>query len=121
MFDQVSIIGCGLIGSSILKNINDNQLTYQILRKSISKMIMDIYENTRMIINKLELNSISHIRDHSNFVVSMSKEMNNYCLSIRDFLFENVYNHKNLLIKRRNAEDIIIKLFKYSEVLLFSE
>ena len=97
------------------KQINENLLTYQILRKSISKMIMDIYEHTRKIIDKLELKSLKDVRDHSCFVVSMSQEMNNNCFSIRDFLYENVYNHKSLLIKRKRAEEIIVKLFNYFE------
>lgn len=95
--------------------INENLLTYQILRKSISKIIMDIYEHTRKIIDKLELKSLKDVRDHSSFVVSMSEEMNSNCLSIRDFLYENVYNHKSLLIKRKRAEEIIVKLFNYFE------
>ena len=98
------------------KQINENLLTYQILRKSISKIIMDIYEHTRKIIDKLELKSLKDVTDHSSFVVSMSKEMNSNCLSIRDFLYENVYNHKSLLIKRTRAEEIIVKLFNYFEV-----
>ncbi len=97
------------------KQINDNILTYQILRKSISKMIMDIYEHTRKVINRSELKSLESIRNHSNFVVSMSQDMNSNCLSIRDFLYENVYNHKSLLIKRKRAEKIIVKLFNYFE------
>ena len=97
------------------KQINENLLTYQILRKSISKMIMDIYEHTRKIIDKLELKSLQDVRDHSCFIVSMSQEMKSNCFSIRDFLYENVYNHKSLLIKRKRAEEIIIKLFNYFE------
>jgi len=98
------------------KLINDNLLTYQILRKSISKMIMDIYEHTKKIIEKLELKSIEVLKDQSSFVVSMSQEMNINCISIRDFLYENVYNHKSLLIKRKRAEEIIVRLFEYFEI-----
>ena len=98
------------------KQINENLLTYQILRKSISEIIMDIYEHTRKVIDKLELKSLNDVRNHSSFVVSMSEEMKSNCLSIRDFLYENVYNHKSLLIKRTRAEEIIVKLFNYFEV-----
>ena len=41
--------------------------------------------------------------------------MNRNCLSIKDFLNQYVYNHKSLLIKRKKAETIIVKLFKYFE------
>jgi len=95
------------------KEINDNQLTYQLLRKSISKMIADIYENTKNILSKLDLYSIESIMKQKFFVISMSDEMNKNCISIRDFLHENVYNHKSLLLKRKKAEKIIMELFKY--------
>ena len=100
---------------SCYKKINENLLTYQILRKSISKIIMDIYENTKKNIDKLEFKFLKDVRDHSNFVVSMSDEMKSNCLSVKDFLYQNVYNHKSLLIKRKKAEKIIIKLFNYFE------
>ena len=76
---------------------------------------MDIYHHTGKIIDKLEIKSLKDVRDYSSSVVSMSNEMNSNCLLIRDFLYENVYNHKSLLIKRKRAEEIIVKLFNYFE------
>ncbi len=96
--------------------INENHLTYQVLRKSISTMISDIYYNTKKNLQKFEINSYESIRNHSNFLVSMSKKMNDNSLSIKDFLFENVYNHNSLMIKRKKAEEIIIKLFDYYKI-----
>ena len=61
--------------------------------------------------HQFEINSIQSIKKHSNFLVTMSEKMNENCLTIKDFLFENVYNHKTLMIKRKRAEQIIIKLF----------
>ena len=96
--------------------INENHLTYQVLRKSISTMISDIYYNTKKNLQKFEINSYESIRNHSNFLVSMSKKMNDNSLSIKDFLFENVYNNNSLMIKRKKAEEIIIKLFDYYKI-----
>jgi len=97
------------------KKINENHLTFQLLRKSISAMISDIYVNTKTNIIKLNLNSLDDIKNHNDFIVKMSKEMNDKCVSIRDFLNENVYNHQTLLVKRKKAEEIIMRLFKYFE------
>ncbi|MBS57067.1 MAG: deoxyguanosinetriphosphate triphosphohydrolase [Rickettsiales bacterium] len=97
------------------KKINENHLTFQLLRKSISAMISDIYVNTKTNIMKLNLNSLDDINNHNDFIVKMSKEMNDKCLSIRDFLNENVYNHQTLLVKRKKAEEIIMRLFRYFE------
>tara|TARA_Y100000590_G_C15649210_1_gene988090 strand:- start:221 stop:1342 length:1122 start_codon:yes stop_codon:yes gene_type:complete len=92
-------------------SIQNNYLVYQVLRKSISNMIKDIYDNTKMTIINSNLNTFEDIKNHNNFVVSMSEDMIDHCASIRNFLFENVYNHKSLLIKRKKAEQIIDKLF----------
>ena len=97
------------------KNINDNHLIYQVLRKSISYMINDIYKNTKKNINEYNIKSLNEVKNHYTYSVSMSEEMNNNCKSIRDFLFDKVYNHKSLLIKRKRSEEIIVKLFKFFE------
>jgi len=96
--------------------INQNHLTYQVLRKSISTMIYDIYNNTKKNLRDFEINSIKSIKNKSNFLVSMSEKMNEHSLSIKDFLFDNVYNHKSLMIKRKKAEQTIIKLFNYYKI-----
>ena len=43
----------------------------------------------------------------------MSKKMKNNCNEIRNYLYENVYNHPKLIDKKSNAENIIFKLFEY--------
>ncbi len=95
------------------KVINSNQLMYQMIRKSISKMIMDVYDNTKKIIYKSNLKTLNNIKDQQMFTVSMSEDMNKKCFTIKKFLYDNLYNHKSLLLKRSNSEKIITKLFNY--------
>ncbi len=108
--------------NNIIKKINkrfptldDGLLTYQILRMSISDMINDIIkESTKLI----ELNKIKNFKDVQNFnkfLIVMSLEMKKDCQEIRNFLYENVYNHSKLLEKRSDVEKIINKLFQYFE------
>ena len=96
-------------------NIEDNILTYQILRKSISQMINDIIKNSIDMISKYNIKTVDDIKSHKYFLISMSKKMKNKCLDIRNFLYHNVYNHPKLLKKRSNAENIIFKIFEYYE------
>ena len=79
-------------------------------------MIYDIYYNTKKKLKNFEINSHASIINQPKFLVSMSKKMNENSLYIKDFLFDNVYNHKNLILKRNKAEEIIIKLFKYYKI-----
>tara|TARA_B100000579_G_scaffold434621_1_gene455909 strand:- start:829 stop:1716 length:888 start_codon:yes stop_codon:yes gene_type:complete len=106
----------------LIKQINDqfpkienNLLTYQILRMSISKMINNIIINSTKLISEYNINSIDNIKNHDKFLILMSEDMKKDCLEISEYLYENVYNHKKLLEKRSNAEKIILKLFNYFE------
>ena len=96
-------------------NIEDNILTYQILRTSISQMINDIIQSSNNLINKYEIKTLEDIRLHNFFLISMSDKMKIKCLDIRNFLYENVYNHPKLIKKRLNSENIIFKIFEYYE------
>ena len=42
MFEKISIIGCGLIGSSILRNINNNKISKSVTVFDKSKDVLDI-------------------------------------------------------------------------------
>jgi len=94
-------------------NIENNILTYQILRTSISEMIDDIINNSLNMINKFNIKTINDIKSHNFFLISMSDNIKKECLDIRSFLYENVYNHPKLLKKRSNSENIIFKIFEY--------
>jgi dGTPase len=94
-------------------NIEDNLLTYQILRLSISEMINDIIVNSTENIANFEIKNFENIQDSQKFIISMSKKMQRECNQIRNFLYENVYNHPKLIEKKSNSENIVFKLFEY--------
>ena len=48
MFDKISIIGCGLIGSSILRNINDNKIGKNVTVYDKSKNVVDIIKREKL-------------------------------------------------------------------------
>jgi dGTPase len=80
---------------------------------SISQMIQDILDNSQKMIKKFNINSIEDIRNHKFFLISMSQKLMKDCSEIREFLYDNVYNHSKLLNKRSNAENIVFKIFDY--------
>ena len=96
-------------------NIENNILTYQILRMSISDMVNDIKNFSSKMIKKNKIKQLNDIKNAKNFLISMSKKMEDNCSEIRSFLYNNVYNHPKLLEKRSNSEKIIFKLFQYFE------
>ena len=97
------------------KEIENNILIYQILRKSISNMINDINQNSKKVIEQNKINNIEDIKNFKFFLISMSNEMKTNCSEISSFLYANVYNHPNLLKIKKHSENIIFKLFEYYE------
>jgi len=95
------------------KIIDDKLLMFQVLRKSMSIMIEDIYKQTNKNIFNLNIKSKEEFQNYNNFIVTFSPIMTSNSKDIKSFLFENVYNHQNLLDKRKNVEKIISNLFEY--------
>ncbi len=48
MFDKISVIGCGLIGSSILRNINNNQISKSVTVYDKSKSVIDVVKKEKL-------------------------------------------------------------------------
>ena len=78
-------------------------------------MINDIIKKSLEIIKELNIKDINDIKRNKYFLISMSKKLEKDCIDIRKFLYENVYNHKKLLEKKFNSENIILKIFEYYE------
>jgi len=94
-------------------NIQDSLLTYQMLRISISKMINDIIKNSNKNLINFKITNLNEVFVHDKFMISMSEKMKKDCLTIRKYLYENVYNHSKLINKRKEVEKIVLKLFDY--------
>ena len=48
MFEKITIIGCGLIGSSILRNINNNELSNSVTVFDKSKYVVETIKNEKL-------------------------------------------------------------------------
>ena len=97
----------------VYKDISDKLLVYQVLRKSISNMINDVYETTKKNLYKNNIKSINDVHKGKNFVVTFSDEMKINCDIIKKFLFDKVYNHSDLSEKRVYSKKVISSLFAY--------
>ncbi len=95
------------------KTIDDKLLMFQVLRNSMSIMIDDIFNQTSKNILDFKIENKKEFHNYKNFIVTFSPYMISESKKIKTFLFDNVYNHKNLLDKRQNVERIISNLFKY--------
>ena len=78
----------------------------QIIRGIVNEMVNDIITNT-----KKKIKNVKEVYNHNNLIVTFSKEMNLFDLSIKSFLKKKMYLSKNVLIKTNMGKKIIKFLF----------
>jgi len=83
----------------------------QIIRGIINEMVKDVILNTKKNIKKEKINSIKDIYHSKNLLVTFSKEMKLFDISIKSFLRERMYFSKNVLKKTNYGKKIIKILF----------
>ncbi len=83
----------------------------QIIRGIINEMVKDVIVNTKKNIKKEKINSIKDIYHSKNLLVTFSKEMELFDISIKSFLRERMYFSKNVLKKTNYGKKIIKILF----------
>ncbi len=83
----------------------------QIIREIINEMVKDVILNTK---KNLKIYNIKNIKDvyRSKYpLVSFSKNMSLFDISVKNFLKKNMYYHKNVIHKTNLGKKIITKLF----------
>ena len=83
----------------------------QIIRDIVNEMVNDIIVNTKRKIKAEKIKTIKDIYSHTNLIVTFSKEMNLFDLSIKSFLKERMYFSTNVLKKTNMGKKIIKFLF----------
>jgi dGTPase len=83
----------------------------QIIRGIINEMVNDIIINTKKKIKEKKIKTIKDVYNHNDLIVTFSKQMNLFDLSIKSFLKEKMYFSKNVLKKTNMGKRIIKFLF----------
>jgi len=83
----------------------------QIIRDTVNEMVNDIITNTKKKIKKEKIKSIQDVYNNKNLIVTFSKEMNLFDISIKSFLKERMYFSSNVLKKTNMGKKIIKFLF----------
>ena len=83
----------------------------QIIRDIVNEMVNDIIRNTKKKIKKEKIKSIQDVYNNTNLIVTFSKEMNLFDISIKSFLKERMYLSSNVLKKTNMGKKIIKSLF----------
>ena len=70
MFEKISIIGCGLIGSSILRNINNNEISKSITIFDKSKSVIETIKKEKLC-NNISKDIQSAIKDSDLIILAV--------------------------------------------------
>jgi len=94
-----------------LKTKDKELVLRQIVRDIINEMVKDIIINTRKNLKYAKLKNINDVYKTKIHLVNFSDKMINFDLSIKSFLKARMYNHKSVLKKTRQGQNIVRALF----------
>ena len=96
-----------------LKTFRREIIVNQIVRELINEMVMDVIRSTNYNIRKFKIKSLKDVYKQDELTVDFSYKMKNSVNQIRNFLKDNMYNNKRVLIKTNHGKKVINNLFKY--------
>ena len=85
----------------------------QIVRELINVMVVDVINTTNRNLKKYNPQSIEDIYKQDRLIVDFSDKMKKVDMHIKDFLRQNMYNHKKVIINTNKGKRIIKVLFNY--------
>ena len=95
------------------KNFRREIIINQIVRELINVMVVDVIDTTNRNLKKYNPQSIKDIYKQDHLIVDFSDKMKKVDMQIKDFLRQNMYNHKKVIINTNKGERIIKVLFNY--------
>jgi len=96
-----------------IKNFRKEIIINQIVRDLINLMVVDVIKTTNKNLMKINPQDINDIYNENCKIVDFSQKMKNIDNQIKDFLKDNMYNHKSVILNTNRGKEIISDLFKY--------
>jgi len=95
-----------------IKNYRREVIINQIIRDLINEMVLDVIKTTNINLSKNKPKALKDIYKQKKLIVDFSYKMKTVDNQIKDFLNQNMYNHKSVLINTNKGKKIINDLFK---------
>ncbi len=111
---EIEVIG--KIYRQILKKypkIKRELLVSEAKKRIINYMVLDVVLQTKENIKKYNIKTVDDLRNHDQFVVHFSKELEAMHQHLKQFLFEKMYRHYSVNRMTANARKIIHHLFDF--------
>lgn len=92
-------------------NCDDKIQIYNITRNTISRMVLDILEQSRKNIKELNINSCEDIRNAKIPVANFSPNMQKDVLELKNYLMDNLYRSSHIVAMEIKSQQIMRDLF----------
>ncbi len=92
-------------------NLERHRLVHEANRRMINRMIVDLTRQTYKNIKEFNIKTIADIRNLDRALVTFSPGMTENIKAIKQFLFENMYNHYKVCRMTSKAKRVITDLF----------
>ena len=110
--DKIPVISDIIYKHKKKLRMKDKELVLrQIVRDIINEMVKDVIINTRKNLKYAKLKNINDVYKTKIHLVNFSDKMINFDLSIKSFLKARMYNHKSVLKKTKQGQNIVKALF----------
>ncbi|HED33682.1 MAG TPA: deoxyguanosinetriphosphate triphosphohydrolase [Gammaproteobacteria bacterium] len=93
-------------------DINNTCLIHEVIRRMISRMVVDLIDTSRQRIEQLNLDHPDDARKLDHYVIGFSEEMQTQTLELKRFLMTNLYRHYRVQRMTTKAERVLSALFE---------
>ena len=118
LFNLNDLIDIPLIGKIVHEVLNlysndieKSRLYNEIVRRTISSMVKDLINETKMRLKELKIENVEEIRNSDKMVASFSEKLYKDNLKLKEFLYKNMYKHPFVNEMTKSAKIIIKDLF----------
>jgi len=91
--------------------LKGNRCVHETIRRMIGEQVIDLVETSKKNLEELNPKNITEVRNHSEQIISFSKEMVRNSQVLKKFLRENLYYHHKVYRMTRKAHQVIEALF----------
>lgn len=96
---------------SIQKNIEDQRLIHEVIRRLINNMVIDVISQSKNNINSIKIKTLKDVQDAHKMVVEFSEPMQEKVLKLKNYLKDNMYMHYTVNRMTFKARKIVKELF----------
>ncbi len=91
--------------------ISSTCLIHEVIRRMISRMVVDLIDTSRNHIESLNLSHPDDARKQKKYIVGFSENMQQQTLELKRFLMKNLYRHYRVQRMTTKAEKVLTALF----------